>query len=124
MKIFYEIINLIKEILNDLFQNKNFLMFIATVSYVLGLFAYFTDKPILFAGIFTVVSLFLLLKDIPKKYVIIWIGIFYFGFFNANLRIKNVDTLFKLAPSNAVITGQIVSVPNSSARHNSKFFFI
>ena len=112
-----------KEMLYDLFRNKNFLMFAATVSYVLGLFAYFTDTPILFAGIFTLVSLFLLLKDIPKKFVFVWIGIFYFGFFNANLRIKNIDTLFKLAPSNAVISGQIVSVPNSNTRHNSKFFF-
>ncbi|MCR5265923.1 MAG: DNA internalization-related competence protein ComEC/Rec2 [Cyanobacteria bacterium RUI128] len=98
-------------------------MFAATVSYVFGLFAYFIDKPVLFAGIFTLASVILLIKEIPGKYVLIWIGVFYFGFFNANLRIKNIDTLFKLAPSNAVITGQIVSVPNNNLKHNTKFFF-
>ena len=112
-----------KEIMNDLFQNKNFLMFMATVSYVLGLFAYFTDKPVLFAGIFTIFSVILLLKDIPKKYILIWISIFYFAFFNADFRIKNIDNLFKLAPSDALISGQIVSVPNGNNKNNSKFFF-
>lgn len=109
--------------LTDLFQNRNFLMFAATISYVLGLFAYFIDKPVLFAGIFTLGSVILLIKEIPWKYVLIWIGIFYFGFFNASIRIKSTDALFKLAPSNAVITGQIVSVPNSNLQHNTKFFF-
>ena len=111
-----------KEILSDLFQNKNFLMFSATVSYVMGLFAYFTDKPILFSGIFTLFSLVLLLKEINYKIVILWISIFYIGFFNAQLRIKNYDELFKLAPCDAVITGRIISVPNSNIKNNTKFF--
>ena len=112
-----------KEMINDLLQNKNFLMFAVTISYVLGLFAYFTDRPILFAGIFTIASLLLLLKDISYKIILVWIGIFYFAFFNASLRIKNYDDLFKLAPSNAIIKGQIVSIPNSNIKNNTKFFF-
>lgn len=110
-------------IVNDLLQNKNVLMFMATVSYILGLFAYFTDRPVLFAGIFTIGSLLCLLKDLPPKIVLIWIGIFYFAFFNASFRIKDSDTLYKIAPSDAVITGQIVSVPNSNIKNNMKFFF-
>lgn len=112
-----------KEIMNDILQNKNILMLAVTVSYVLGLYAYFTDKPILFAGIFTVCSLLLLLKDVSYKIILIWIGIFYFGFFNANLRIKNYDELFKIAPCDAKISGQIVSIPNSNIKNNKKFFF-
>ena len=112
-----------KKILDDLLQNKNFLMFAVSISYVLGLFAYFTDKPVLFAAIFTIGSLFLILKEIPYKVILIWVGVFYFAFFNANFRIKNYDDLFKFAPANAVISGQIVSVPNSNTKHNTKFFF-
>ncbi len=112
-----------KEIFNECLQNKNFLMFVATVSYVLGLFAYFTDKPVLFAAIFTTVSLALILKECPLKMVIIWISIFYLGFLNANFRIKNYDNLFKLAPANVTVKGQIVSVPNSNIKNNTKFFF-
>ena len=112
-----------KEIINNLLQNKNFLMFAVTVSYVLGLFAYFTDKPVLFGGIITLFALFLILKEISYKVVIVWVSIFYFGFCNANFRIKGFDELFKLAPANAVLTGQIVSVPNSNIKNNTKFFF-
>ena len=111
-----------KEIFSDLVQNKNFLMFAVTISYVLGLFAYFTDKPLLFAGIFTLASVILILKDVNYKLILVWITVFYIGFFNANIRIKNYDELFKLAPCNAVITGQIVSVPNSNIKNNTKFF--
>lgn len=111
------------EFFNELLQNKNFLMFAATVSYVLGLFAYFTDKPILFAGIFTFASVILLFKNFPWKIILIWIGIFYFAFFNASVRIKNYDDLFKLAPSDAVITGTIVTIPNGNTKNNVKFFF-
>ena len=112
-----------KKIFNDLLQNKNFLMFAVTISYVLGLFAYFTDKPVLFAGVFTVSSLTLLFKEFNPKVIMLWIMIFYAGFFNATLRIKNYDELFKFAPCNAVISGQIISVPNSNIKNNTKFFF-
>lgn len=112
-----------KEFFNEWLQNKNFLMFAFTVSYVLGLFSYFSDKPVLFASIYTVILIALLLKDFPYKIVLIWISVFYLGFINTALRIKNSDELFKLAPSNSVITGQIVSTPNGNSIHNSKFFF-
>lgn len=112
-----------KEIFSELIQNKNFIMFASAVAYVLGLFAYFTDKPILFAGIFTLCSLLLIIKKFPYKTILVWIAIFYFAFFNANFRIKNCDTLFKYAPCNCIVTGQIISVPNSNLKNNSKFFF-
>ena len=113
-----------KKIFNELVQNNNVLMFVATVFYVLGLYAYFTDSPVVFALIVTLILVFLLLKEFSYKLIILWLAIFYFGFFNTGLRIKTVDTLFKLAPSNAVIKGQIVSIPNSSLANNTKFFFL
>lgn len=112
-----------KEIFNDLFQNKNTLMFAVAIFYILGLFAYFTDKPILFSGIFTVLAILLLLKNVSWKIILLWVLIFYFGFFNASLRIKNSDELFGLAPVDGTIYGQIVSIPNSNIQNNSKFFF-
>ena len=112
-----------KEIFNEWLQNKNFLMFAFTVSYVLGLFSYFSDKPVLISGIFTVLMIILLIKEFPYKVILVWVGIFYFGFISTAVRIKNADELFKLAPNNAVISGQIVSIPNSNSKHNSKFFF-
>lgn len=104
------------------FQNKNFLMFTAAISYILGLYAYFTGEPLLFAGILTIISALLLIKNAPHKIIILWVLLFYSAFFNADLRIKNYDELSKLAPANCIISGQILSVPNSNISDNSKFF--
>jgi len=112
-----------KEVFNELLQNKNFLMFALVVFYVLGLFAYFTDKPVLIASIVMICSLILIIKDFPYKKVLIWIMIFYFGFFNAYFRVKNSDEISKIAPANATITGQLISIPNSIHKNNTKFFF-
>ncbi len=112
-----------KNMFEELIQNKNFLMFSTTIVYVLGLFAYFSDKPIVLASIFTVSAIVLLIKEFSYKVILVWVAVFYFGFLSANYRIKNYDELFKLAPADAVITGQIVSVPNSSMKNNTKFFF-
>lgn len=112
-----------KEVFNELLQNRNFLMFAFTVSYVLGLFAFFTGKPVLFSGIVTLLAIILILKEFPYKQILVWIAVFYLGFFSANYRIKNSDSISPLAPANAVITGQILSIPNSNNPKNTKFFF-
>ncbi|MCM1264587.1 MAG: DNA internalization-related competence protein ComEC/Rec2 [Candidatus Gastranaerophilales bacterium] len=112
-----------EKIFGDFIQNKNVLMFTSAIAYIMGLYAYFTDKPILFAGIFTSVVVILLLKNFPLKIASVWIIIFYFAFFNASLRITNTDDLFKLAPVDCKIYGQVVSIPNSNIPNNSKFFF-
>lgn len=112
-----------KKIFGDIVQNKNFLMFTTTIAYIMGLYAYFTDKPVLFASIFTITLVVLLLKDFPVRTGILWLTVFYLAFFNASLRIKNVDELFNIAPSDCKIYGQVVSIPNSNIPNNSKFFF-
>ncbi len=112
-----------KKIFGEFIQNKNVLMFTSAIAYIMGLYAYFTDKPVLFAGIFTAVVVSLLFKDFPIKIALVWVTIFYLAFLNANLRIKNVDELFKIAPVDCKIYGQVVSIPNSNIPNNSKFFF-
>ena len=98
-----------KEMLKSLSQNKNFLMFLTSIVYILGLFAYFNNQQLIFCAIVSVVGIIMILKNyFPIKIILIWILMFYFGFFNAQLRIKNSDNLLMLAPQKSVIEGQII----------------
>lgn len=111
-----------EKILGDFVQNKNVVMFTTVIAYILGLFAYFSDNPILFASIVTTIIVVLLFKNFSIKIAMIWLFMFYLAFLNATFRIKNFDDLFKFAPSDCVISGQIVSIPNSNTKGMSKFF--
>lgn len=113
-----------KTFIEDIFQNKNVLMLILTLSYVAGLFGYFTNNPVIFAFLFTLFSLVFLIKGFKLKLILLWLAVFYFSFFYADFRIKNFDELYKIAPVDAEISGQIVSVPNSNIKTNTKFFFM
>lgn len=55
--------------------------------------------------------------------MLLWVFIFYLGFFNSYFRIKNSDSLLESAPQKGTITGQIVSIPNSNSSDKTKFFF-
>ena len=112
-----------KEMLKSLSQNKNFLMFITSIVYILGLFAYFNNQQIIFCATISIIGIILILKDcFPTKLILIWLLMFYFAFFNAQLRIKNSDDLLMLAPQKSVIEGQIVSIPNIAKGNTLKFF--
>lgn len=112
-----------KEMLKSLSQNKNFLMFITSIVYILGLFAYFNNQQIIFCATISIIGIILILKDcFPTKLILIWLLMFYFAFFNAQLRIKNSDDLLMLAPQKSVIEGQIVSIPNTTRDDTLKFF--
>ena len=112
-----------KEMLKSLSQNKNFLMFITSIVYILGLFAYFNNQQIIFCATISIIGIILILKDcFPTKLILIWLLMFYFAFFNAQLRIKNSDDLLMLAPQKSVIEGQIVSIPNIAKGDTLKFF--
>ena len=109
--------------INQAIQNKNGIMFITAVFFMAGILSYFQDCAVSAAVIVTVILLILNIKKyVSYKYLLLWVFIFYFGFFNASLRIKNSDMLVGYAPCNAVITGKIVSIPNSGAKFKSKFF--
>ena len=113
-----------RELFGNLSQNKNFLMFITSIIYILGLFAYFNNSSSLFCVIVSLLAILGIIRNyFPLKIILLWIFMFYFGFFNATLRIKNSDELFNLAPKTSEITGQIVSIPNAAKSNTLKFFF-
>ena len=115
---------MLKEYLNEFVQNKNVMMFISVLTLMAGILAYFNNCAFMVSGIITAVLIILNIKRyISFKYVLLWAFIFYFGFFNASLRIKDSDALVSLAPTDAVIQGRIVSIPNSNVKDKTKFFF-
>ncbi len=106
------------------FQNKNTIMFITTIFFMLGILSYFNDCALFSAGIVTLITILAILKRfISYKYVLFWVFIFYFGFFNAYFRIKTTDSLSEISPQKGTISGQIVSIPHSSTPNKTKFFF-
>lgn len=115
--------SMIRNILNSAVQKKFFLMFFTSVIYIVGLFAYFTNNSVLIAFLLLALGVFAILKNyLSPKLVLFWYFMFFFGFFNANLRIKNSDALYQIAPQNATIQGQIVSIPSNNNGDKTKFF--
>ena len=110
--------------INNILQNKNILMFITALIFMTGILAYFNDNAILCAAIFSTLAIFIVIKNLlPLKYIFFWVIIFYFGFFNAYSRTNITDSLVPYASQNAVIQGQIVSIPNGNSPEKVKFFF-
>lgn len=110
--------------INNIIQNKNILMFITALVFMAGILAYFNDNAILCAGILTCFSIIIIIKNfLPLKYIIFWIIIFYFGFFNAYSRTHITDELVPFASQDTVIQGQIISIPNGNSKDKVKFFF-
>lgn len=102
-------------------QKKFFLMFFTSVIYILGLCAYFTGTSILFAAVIMIFGIFAIIRNyLSPKLVLFWYFMFFFAFFNASLRIKNTDALFQIAPQEATIQGQIVSIPTGNLK--KRFF--
>lgn len=98
-------------------------MFFTSVIYIVGLFAYFADKALLLSFLFLLLGIFAILKNyLSPKLVLFWYFMFFFGFFNTSLRIKNTDALYQIAPQNALIQGQIVSIPVNNSGFKTKFF--
>lgn len=115
----------IRDTVNKLLQNKNTVMFITSLVFMTGILSFFNDNGILCAGILTFLGLFAIIKNyVSIKYIIFWIFIFYFGFFNAYFRIHSTDELASFAGRQKInIKGQIVSIPNSNDNLKTKFFF-
>lgn len=106
------------------FQNKNTIMFITTIFFMLGILSYFNNCSLISAGIITVITIYTLFKKyVSYKYILFWVLIFYLGFFNSYFRIKTTDALLEISPQKGTITGQIVSIPNSNTQDKIKFFF-
>lgn len=115
---------MIKGAINSSLQNKNSIMFTTAIIFMCGILAYFNDNGILCSAIITVLAIFAIIKNyLPIKYILFWIFIFYFGFFNSYFKIKPTDELVTFAPQKVTIQGQVVSIPNNSIPQKTKFFF-
>lgn len=111
------------EQIRDFIQNKNFVMFFASILFMCGILACFYGYSILFAGVFTVLMIVLMyarLFEIRK--ILIFTLIFYIGFFLTFCKIKNYDDLLSRAPVDVTLTGRIVSIPEVT-ENKAKFFF-
>lgn len=114
---------MIRNFLSSAVQKKFFLMFFTCVVYIVGLWAYFNGTAVVMAGLIMLLSIFAILKNyLSPRLVLFWYFMFFFAFFNASLKIKNSDALYQIAPQNAIIQGQIISIPNT-VNDKTKFFF-
>lgn len=112
-----------KESIRDFLQNKNCVMFLTSLIFMLGVLSCFYNFGILFAGILTSIAIvFLLLKIFSIKRILFLILIFYSAYFLTFYKIKNYDDLVTLTPLNSTFTGRIVSIPNSADKTKTKFF--
>lgn len=113
---------MIREYINSTLQSKNSVMFITSIIFMAGILSYFNDCEIVTAAIISLLGIFLIIqKKLSIKYVIFWIIVFYLGFFNSYLRINNSDELYSFAPTDGIIQGQIVSIPDVR-KDKTKFF--
>jgi len=114
---------MIREYINSTLQSKNSVMFITSIIFMAGILSYFNDCETVLAAIITFLGIVLTLrKQISIKYILFWLFVFYAGFFNSYFRVNNSDELYNISPTNGIIRGQIVSIPNVT-NTKTKFFF-
>lgn len=107
---------------NDILQNKNFIMFLYCITFMLGIFTFFSHNPIIIALIFSLLLVIIFyLKIFTIKKIIALILIFYSGYIITFIKVKNYDDLVPLAPINSTFQGRIVSIPNSGGAGKTKF---
>lgn len=115
---------MLKDLCSLICQNKNLLMLVTVIIYILALYATLSEHLLLFAILLTAGLVAAAWKDCFKpKIIIIWAFIFYFGIFNTQSRIKSTDELLNLAPINSTITGQVLSIPQNKGDDKISFFF-
>ncbi len=115
---------MIKNSINSALQNKNAVMFVTALIFMLGILSYFNNNSILCAAILSCFGIFAIVKNfLPLKYIIFLIIVFYFGFFNSYFKIHTTDNLVPEANQKVTLKGQISSIPNSNDKSKTKFFF-
>lgn len=111
------------EIIRDFVQNKNFMMFFASVMFMCGILSYFWGNSLLLSAVITVILLILLyFKIFNCRKILLFVLIFYSGFFLTFCKIKDYDELLQVAPANVTIEGRIVSIPSKTENNKQKFF--
>ena len=112
------------DFIRDITQNKNFMMFFASITFMCGILSCFYGYAIIFGSLITLILLVsYYLRLFSFKKVLVLILIFYGGFFLTFCKIKSYDDLFQIVPIQASITGRIVSIPYSDGNNKTKFFF-
>lgn len=115
---------MLNRLCNTVIQNKNVLMLISTLVYMLSLVSVITEAVFAYVLLLTLIFIFFVLKNLfPIKYIIVWTILFYIGVFNTSIRIRDTDELLNLTPVNCEITGTIISIPQEISEGKSKFFF-
>ena len=112
------------DFIRDITQNKNFMMFFASITFMCGILSCFYGYAIIFGLLITLILLTsYYLRLFSFKKVLVLVLIFYGGFFLTFCKIKSYDDLFQIVPIQASITGRIVSIPYSDGNNKTKFFF-
>lgn len=112
------------DFIRDITQNKNFMMFFASITFMCGILSCFYGYAIIFGSLITLILLAsYYLRLFSFKKVLVLILIFYGGFFLTFCKIKSYDDLFQIVPIQTSITGRIVSIPYSDGNNKTKFFF-
>ena len=112
------------DFIRDITQNKNFMMFFASITFMCGILSCFYGYAIIFGSLITLILLAsYYLRLFSFKKVLVLILIFYGGYFLTFCKIKSYDDLFQIVPIQASITGRIVSIPYSDGNNKTKFFF-
>lgn len=112
------------DFIRDITQNKNFMMFFASITFMCGILSCFYGYAIIFGLLITLILLAsYYLRLFSFKKVLVLILIFYGGYFLTFCKIKSYDDLFQIVPIQASITGRIVSIPYSDGNNKTKFFF-
>ena len=116
---------MIRKAVTEALQNKNSVMLITTIFFIIGVLSFFYNNALLWSALVTLIGLILLIKNyVSIKYIIFWILMFYLGFFISSAKMHSSDILVTLAPSDAKITGRIITIPNSSTRLDKTKFFL
>ena len=111
------------EIVRDFVQNKNFMMFFASIMFMCGILSYFWGNSILSGVVITVILLILLcFKVFDYRKILLFMFIFYAGFFLTFCKIKDYDELLQIAPADITLEGRIVSIPTKTDSNKLKFF--
>lgn len=110
-------------IIRDLVQNKNFILFFTAIIFMSGILSYLQGYSEICCIIFTLFLILLLyLRIFSIRKILIFALTFYFGFFLTFCKIKNNDTILPLTPLEGTFTGRIVSIPDTSSSDKARFF--
>lgn len=92
--------------------------------YILGIISCLTDCTIYYSiGVFFFILFLLYKKLISDRFAIVCLLVFFAGFLNSSLRIKDSDSISQISPVNDVtISGKVVSLPTSSSKEYTKFY--